>query len=110
MRLRITALLFGAHMPFILCPKSRAEISTFTIWGSLGKIRLSKRVPRTSCAIRWAEGSGAGEMAGAITAKPCSNGGCLAPMAYAPGPPPTAPDTPFDPLLADPRLAPPHGG
>src|SRR5882672_3659422 len=33
MRPRIMALPFGAYMLFILCPKSRAETSTFTFWG-----------------------------------------------------------------------------
>src|SRR5258708_9439623 len=68
-------------------------------------MRHSKRVPKTSCVIRWGEGSGAGETVGAITAKRCFNGARLAPTAFAPGPPPTTPHTPFGPPLFGPRLA-----
>src|SRR5258705_17073 len=53
----------------------------------------------------WEEGSGAGETVGAITAKRCFNGARLAQTAFAPGPPPTTPHTPFGPPLFGRRLA-----
>src|SRR5258708_39962865 len=99
-------LLFGASMPFVLCRRSGAETLTFTILGSPGRMQHSKMVPRTSCVIRWVEGSGAGETAGAITAKPCSNGVRLAPMEYAHGLPLTTLHIPFYPPRFTLRLAP----
>src|SRR5258708_2468092 len=66
---RITVRPFGESMQFIPYRRSRAETSIFTISESLGKMRHSKRVPKTSCVIRWEEGSGADETVGAITAK-----------------------------------------
>src|SRR5258707_13568293 len=106
MRPRITALLFGAFMPFVPCRRSRAETLISTILGSPGRMLHSKKVPRTSCAIRWVEGSGAGETAGAITAKQCSNGVRLAPKAYAQGEPLATPREPFYPARLTLALAP----
>src|SRR5258708_40024708 len=102
---RITVRPFGESMQFILYRRSRAETSIFTISESLRKRRHSKRVPKTSCVIRWKEGSGAGETVGAITAKRCFNGARLDQTGFAPGPPPTTPHTPFGPPLFGRRLA-----
>src|SRR5258708_14081110 len=98
---RITVRPFGESMQFIPYRRSRAETSIFTVSESLGKMRHSKRVPKTSCVIRWEEGSGAGETVGALTAKRCFNGASFAQMAFAPGPRPTTRTTPFvHPLFA----------
>src|SRR6267154_949411 len=105
MRARIIVLPLGGSMQFIPYRRSEAETSIFTIWESLGKMQHSKRAPKTSCVIRWEEGSGEGETVGAITAKRCFNGASLAQMAFAPGPPPTTPHIPFGPPLFGRRLA-----
>src|SRR5258708_22745766 len=94
---RITVRPFGESMQFIPYRRSRAETSIFTISESLGKMRHSKRVPKTSCVIRWEEGSGAGETVGAITAKRGFNGARLVQTALPPGPPPNTTHTPFGP-------------
>src|SRR5260370_12063905 len=102
---RITVRPFGESMQFIPYRRSRAETSIFTISESLGKMRHSKRVPKTSCVIRWEEGSGAGETVGAITAKRCFNGARFAQTAFPPGPPPPTPHTPFRPPPFGPTFA-----
>src|SRR5260221_11878646 len=97
MRPRITVRPFGESMQFIPYRRSEAETSIFTIWESLGKMQHSKRAPKTSCVIRWEEGSGEGETVGAITASRWFKGGVLAQMPLHPGPPPTTPNIPFGP-------------
>src|SRR5260370_38327240 len=105
MRPRLIVPPFGESMQFIPYRRSRAETSIFTISESLGKMPHSKKAPKTSCVIRWEEDSGAGETVGAITGKRCFNGAHLAQTAFAPGPPPTTPHTPFGPPLFGRRLA-----
>src|SRR5260370_35052308 len=102
---RITVRPFGESMQFIPYRRSRAETSIFTISESLGKMRHSKRVPKTSCVIRWEEGSGAGETGGAITGKRCFKGARLAQTALPAGQPPTLPHTPFGLPVLGRRLA-----
>src|SRR5260370_813999 len=102
---RITVRPFGESMQFIPYRRSRAETSIFTISESLGKMRHSKRVPKTSCVIRWEEGSGAGETVGVITAKRCFKWARLAQTDFAPRPPPTSTQSPFGPLVVGRRLA-----
>jgi hypothetical protein len=79
-------------------------IGRLPISDSLGRMLHLKGAPRTSYAIRWEEGIGAGETVGLITAKRCFSGVRSAQTTFAPGPPPMTSHTAFDPSLRSPSL------